>query len=442
MRNEVGSDGLELTVDSIAVGGDGVARDADGRVVFLPRTAPGDRVLARVAESHPRWARARVLEILGEGSGRRTAPCPLYDACGGCQLQHLDRTTQEAAKRTAVRDALERIGGLDVDVEPIRAPGPELGYRNRVSLTLRRRGQGAVRAGYHRFDDPAGLVDVDRCPLAEEPVNDAWSALREAWGPGADRLPPGEELRLTLRATAGGSVGLLVEGGGPPEGGEARRAGQILEAVDPLASLHWRTRRGELRRLAGAKRLEESWEGVVLRLHPEAFLQVNRSVAASMEAHLDDLVGDVEGRRMLDLYAGVGLRALRWSRRGADAVACEVHPGAVETGRRAAREQGLEVEFVESRVEDLPGGLPPADVAVVNPPRQGLSREAAGRMRAAELGALAYVSCDPATLARDLARLAERWRVDSVQPFDAFPQTAHVETIVWLTPAEEKRGGA
>lgn len=427
---------LVLTVDSIAVGGEGVARDENGRVVFVPRTAPGDRVRARVLEAHPTWARARAVEVLEPGPNRRSAPCPHYERCGGCQLQHLERSAQEEARRDAVRDTLERIGGRDVEVEPIVAPGPQLGYRNRVSLTLRRGEEETVTAGYHVRDDPARLVDVDRCPLAEDPVNAAWRSLRDAWGPGARRLPPGAELRLTLRATREGSVGLLVEGGERRASWKEDEAAALLGIVDELSSLHWRPEVGPLRRLAGAKRLEERWHGIELSLHPAAFLQVNRTVAARMEEHLDGLIGEMSGTRVLDLYAGVGLRAMRWTERGADAVACEVHPGAVETGRRAARRHGVDVDIREGRVEELVDQLLPADTAVVNPPRQGLSPEVSGSLATAELGALAYVSCDPATLARDLKRLGEAWKVESVQPFDAFPQTAHVETIVWLTRSD------
>jgi 23S rRNA (uracil1939-C5)-methyltransferase len=226
---------------------------------------------------------------------------------------------------------------------------------------------------------------------------------------------------------------LLVEGGEPDTCWKKGETGELLELVDELSSLHWRPGAGPLRRLAGTKHLEERWQGIELSLHPAAFLQVNRTVAASMEEHLDGRIGEVSGMRVLDLYAGVGLRAMRWSRRGAVAVACEVHPGAVETGRRAARRHGVDVDIREGRVEELVDQLLPADVAVVNPPRQGLSQEVCGSLGTAELAALAYVSCDPATLARDLKRLGQAWRVESVQPFDAFPQTAHVETIVWLT---------
>lgn len=424
----------ELTVESIAVGGDGVAREAGGRVVFVPRTAPGDRLVARLVTEHDSWARAHPVRLLEAGPRRREAPCPYYDACGGCQLQHLERAGELAAKREAVRDALERIGGLTPEVEPVRDPGPSLGYRNRIALTLRR-AEGRVRAGYHRWDEPDRLVDVSTCPLAEEPVNRAWSALRETWGGEAERLPTGRELRLTLRASAAGATVLLVEGGRDPKGDP----GAVVEAVPGLSGYFWRPERGRRRLLAGEPRLREVRDGVELELGPETFVQVNREVAAAIEEHLDRLLAErmegPAGLRILDLYAGVGLRALRWSEAGARTVACERDGEAVEAGRRAADRRGTDVAFHAADVEERLDGLLPADLAVVNPPRAGLSGEVAGRLADADVEAVAYVSCDPATLARDLERMGSGWRIVSVQPFDAFPQTAHVETVVWMEAA-------
>ncbi len=422
---------LTLEVDSVAIGGDGVAREPGGRVVFLPRTAPGDRVEARLVEEHDRWARARPLSVERPGPGRSPAPCPYYDDCGGCQLQHLDRPTELAAKRRAVRDALERIAGREFDVDPVRDPGPPFGYRNRVSLTLRRSGGDAV-AGYHRWDDPARLVDVERCPLAEEPVNRALEELRSNWAPGAERLPAGDELRVTVRAGRSGAVGLLVEGGGGSAGEPTALAGAVTE----LAGLWWRPAAGDLRVLAGSSTFPDRWEGTDLELRPDTFLQVNRTVAAAMETHLDALIGGRSGGpaglRMLDLYAGVGLRALRWTEAGARTVACERDPGSVQAGRRAAETRGLDVDFRVGDVEDRLAELLPADVTVVNPPRSGLSEPVARTLAGEGAGAIAYVSCDPATLARDVKRLGDGWRLVSVRPFDAFPQTAHVETVAWL----------
>ncbi len=420
--------GVVLRVESLAHGGDGVAREPGGRVVFVPRTAPGDVVLARLVEEHESYARARVEEVVEASSRRREAPCPLYDDCGSCQLQHVDTGAQVAAKVDAVRDALERIGDRETGVEGAVAVGPRFGYRNRVSFTLQR-GDGRVTAGYHRVDDPGRLLDVDECPLAEEPLRDAWSELRRSWGAGAGRMPGAGEVRLTLRATAGGEVGLVAEGG------EERRPGDpesVFRGCHRLASYHWRPADAGRRRMAGVDRLAERWRGREIEVGPETFLQVNRRVADAMEEHLDRRLGQLEGRRVLDLYAGMGLRALRWAEAGADAAACEVDEEAVADGRRAAEAAGVDVPFRAGRVEEALDEMLPADAVVVNPPRRGLSEAVCRRLSEADAERVVYVSCDPATLARDVKRMGGAWRVGEVQPFDAFPQTAHVETILWL----------
>lgn len=429
---------VALRVASVAAGGDGVAREADGRVVFLPRTAPGDLVRAEIVEERSSYARGRVGELLERGPGRRPAPCPYYGACGGCQLQHLEAAAQRRAKREIVHDALERIGGVEVEVPPPEAHGPEFGYRNRVTFLLRRE-EGATRAGYHRFDRPAELLDVEACPLAEPALGEAWSRLRAAWGSSAGALPAGGELRLTLRASVEGRIALVVHGG---QDGRPGEPGRVTEAVPTLSAYHWRPRDGGRRRLAGGETLEERWAGHRLRLRPEAFLQVNRHVSDAMDRHLAAGLEPGPGRRLLDLYAGVGVRGFGWALAGAEVATCERSRDAVATAREAARRGRARVRIVRGRVERRLAELLPADGAVVNPPRSGLSRRAAERLAGAagRLGKLAYVSCDPATLARDLTRLAPAWELDGVRTYDAFPQTAHVETIAWLRPAA--RGSA
>lgn len=432
---------VSVDVDSIAAGGDGVTREPGGRVLFVPRTAPGDRVRVRITEERGSWGRARAVELLASGPDRIGAPCVYYDGCGGCQLQHLSAHAQRAAKRRVVADALQRIGRRSAPVEPTLAAGPEFGYRNRVTFTLRRGTGGRIVAGYHRFDVPGELLDVERCPLAEPAIQDAWAALRERWGDDASLLPAGPELRLTLRASSSGLVGLVVQGG------LADRPGQpaaVAGAFEGLATYHWVPDRGPRRRLGGDDTLPERWAGLDLRLRPEAFVQVNREVSDAMDRHLDGRAGSLSGRRVLDLYAGVGVRAIRWAEAGAAVTAVDAAQDGIATGREAAARRGREpagqsdgpaagqVAFRRARVEDCLEELLPADLVVVNPPRAGLSRSVTRKLAEGGVSTLAYVSCDPATLARDLARLGEGWRAASVQPFDAFPQTAHVETIVWL----------
>lgn len=421
---------VELTVDAIALGGSGVGRTAAGQVVFVPRTVPGDRIRVELTERRRRWARGRLLELYESGPGRVAPPCPHFDECGGCQLLHLAPEPQIDALRRGIEDALRRIGRVDVPVREVKAGGRRLGYRNRVTFTLRRRG-GRVLAGYHAVRG-SGLIDVVECPLAEPALTAAWRALRSAWGPGAGALPAGAELRLTLRSGATGKVALLVSGGSDPGRGRGRGAAAIMAGVSALASYWWIGASGERRHLGGARTLSDRWHGLELELEPQAFVQVNREIAERIEHHLDDELGPTSGLELLDLYAGVGLRAIRWAGGGADVTAVESAPDAVRTGRRAAAAADVSPRFVSCTVEEALPHLPAADTIVVNPPRSGLSPEAAAGIARLTATRLAYVSCNPGTLARDVTRLAPGWRPRFAQPFDAFPQTGHVETVLWF----------
>jgi 23S rRNA (uracil1939-C5)-methyltransferase len=431
---------VDLTVDGIALGGDGVGRTEEGRVVFIPGTVPGDRVRAELTERRKRWARGRVVELYEAGPGRVEPSCVHAGVCGGCQVMHMDRASQLESLRQGVSDVLSRIGRVDVEVDPVVAGERALGYRNRITTTVRRRG-GRVYAGYHSVRGRR-IVDVDRCPLAEPAVEAAWSELRGAWGAGASLLPPGGELRLTLRASADGAVGMMIVGGRPCAPTETDRwrkaAGRVLDGVTGLESIWWRPLEAERVHLAGLERLRDTWLGIELDLLPDAFVQVNREVTELLEADLDGQLGPVSGKRILDLYAGVGLRGIRWSASGADVISVEAERDAVETGRQAAAGAGSTPEFVHARVEDvLPRGLAAgADVIVVNPPRSGLDAAAAESLCAVTASRLVYVSCDPATLARDVDRLSSAWTPVRARPFDAFPQTGHVETVLWFKPRE------
>jgi len=419
-----------VPIHGVAVGGDGVGREASGRVVFAPRSAPGDVVRVELLEVKRRWARGRVREILEPGPGRRSAPCPRYDVCGGCQLQHLRRGEQLGARRSVVQETLRRIGGLTITVaEPI-ARGGELGYRNRVTFATSGGGSRFV-AGFRGFEAPDRIVDVRLCPLAEAPISRAWEALREAWDSEEDAAPP-PGTRITVRCSVLGEVDILTRGDVAPSQDSAAR---WVGSVPGLVGWHHATQEGDPVCLAGARTLADQWQGTKFELPADVFLQVNREVSSAMDDWLDSRVGSLGGRRVLDLYAGVGARAIRWAREGAEVVACEVAARATETCGRAAGPVSGSLEVLTDRVENRLAELLPADLIVVNPPRGGLSRKVSELLASASCEALAYVSCDPATLARDLARLKAGWNVVEVQPFDAFPQTAHVESVAWLRRA-------
>jgi 23S rRNA (uracil1939-C5)-methyltransferase len=415
-----------LRIDSIAAGGEGVGRLQDGRVVFVHRTAPGEQAEIEIVRQQKRWARGRLRRVLEASPQRREAPCPHYAECGGCTLEHLAYSAQLEAKANIVADALGRIGGLPGPPPEVVASPREHRYRNRVSFALRRLGSGRVVAGFHALGDPGRVVDVNgSCLLPEAPLATVWDRLRAAWGPDARLLPSGERLRLTLRASAGGEVSLLVEGGFSP--GEPQA---LLERVEGLVSVWHRPGEAGPQLIAGAPGLPETWGDETVALSGAAFLQVNRSAAALLEEHVLARIGDADGLQVVDAYCGIGLRARRLARAGARVVGIELDSDAVETARRGAPP---EAHFEAGSVEALLPHHLPADLVILNPPRAGVAAEVASALCAVPPARLVYVSCDPATLARDLHRLQAAFAPDNLRCFDLFPQTAHVETVVVLT---------
>ena len=415
-------------VERIAGGGDGVGREKSGRVVFVPRTAPGDVVRVEIVQAKAHWARGRVREYLRHGTGRRSAPCPVYDECGGCHLQHLAPAEQRQAKRDLVQEALRRIGGFDIPVPDLLAVGSEFGYRNRVTFSSIA-SSGSLQAGFRRIGDPASVIDVELCFLAEAPIQSAWAAMREAWERGICEPPAGPDTRLTIRAAMNGAVDLLVLGCEPFAPDTLR---SLMERVPGLVGCHHVRPGRPPKTLVGEETLLDRWQEIEFDLPADVFLQVNRRVSAEMDRWLEARVGDLAGRQVLDLYSGVGARAIRWASQGAQVTACEVSRRAVTACRQAASGAGAQLVVKAGRVEKQIDGLLPADLVVVNPPRAGLSRRVAEALISGVAHRLAYVSCDPATLARDLGRLEPAWNLVEIQPFDAFPQTAHVETVAWL----------
>jgi 23S rRNA (uracil1939-C5)-methyltransferase len=417
--------GLEIDIHGIAAGGAGVGRDADGRAVFVHRTAPGERVSARLIEVRKRWARGRLERVLDAAPERREAPCRFYDRCGGCTLEHLRYDAQLKAKAAIVRDALSRIGGIAIDSPDVVASPRELRYRNRVSFTLVRLRDGSVRAGFHELDRPDRVLDIDEaCLLPEAPVAAAWGDVRRAWGRGASRLPSGARLRLTLRGTSAGRISLLVQGGY-----SAGRPDELLARIPSLAGIWHQPQPGdEPVLLAGTAELTESWAGEDLTLGGAVFLQVNREAAALLDARVLELAGDVSGRTVVDAYCGVGLHARRLARRGARVRGIELDARAVQEAQRTVPDAA----FAAARVEDALPSMLPADLVILNPPRAGVADEAITALRDVPPSRIIYVSCDPATLARDLKRLAPVFELRSIRCFDLFPQTAHVESVVEL----------
>ena len=407
-----------LHIDRIAAGGDGVARAADGIVVFVPRTAPGDEVVARVRRER-RMARGRLLDVMTPGPDRVEPPCRHYtiDRCGGCQIQHLSYDAQLASKSAIIHDALRRIGGRAADAPSVRPSGAPWRYRRKLTLALRRTPSDWI-AGLHPYDDPVGVFRLRDCPITDERVLAIWKSVLAV----RRFFPPARMLRGAVRLLDAGGASFVLEGGGSwPE------VRAFFDAVPALTELWWEPdgARPRLMRQRDDQRTGAS------------FAQVNAPVAEELRAHLVDRTRAHAPSHVVDAYAGTGdtAAALVDERRRITAIEIDAEAAARCRERLPA---GSTVRT--GRVESVLPEVLPADLIVVNPPRSGLDERVTATIEAArEATVVLYVSCNPATLARDLARMPS-YRLASVVGFDMFPQTAHVETVSELRRAGLENG--
>lgn len=423
---EAGAELERVHVRALASSGAGVADLPDGRVAFVPRTVPGDLANVRVQRVRKRWAEATLLDLVHAAPERVEPPCPLFVRCGGCALQHLDYAAQLSWKGRWVADAMLRIGGIEVEAPTVEPSPRRIRYRNRLTFTLRRLRTGRVVAGFHTLGNPDRIVDVrGECLLPEPGILEAWTGLRAAWlGDSPWPLPRARELRLTLRAVDEGVL-LLVRGGR-----DGWDASDLLERVTPIrAAWHQPDGHADAQLVAGA-RLHESRGADRIPVGGRAFLQVNRDAATSLVKHVlesaGEGAGDRAGRRAVDAYAGVGAYARELARAGWSVTGIERNREACAAALQDAPE-GL--AMIEGDVERHLDAALPADLVVLNPPRTGVAEEVTEILLRSRPARVIYVSCDPATLARDAKRLAAGYRPVSLRAWDLFPQTAHVETV-------------
>lgn len=398
-------------ITGLAAGGDGVGRH-DGLVVFTPRTAPGDRVRADV-RVEGRVGRGTLQAVESAGPARIAARCAHYappDRCGGCQWQHVGLDAQRAAKAQMVQDNFRRIAKREVPL-PAIIGGEAWRYRRTLTLAIRR-ADGRTWAGLRAFDDPEAVFDLHDCHITDERVLVAWRAIVAA----AEWLPDAPRLRGTVRVLEDRPL-FVLEGGT-----EWPRIAEFLDAVPSLAAIWWQAE-GKRRRLVADRR--------PMDVPGASFAQVNAAIAAQMHAYVLDRVRAHAPTYVVDGYSGAGDLAAALHADGVRVTAIELDEEATAYARTRVSAPS---RAIAARVEDALPSVLPADVVVLNPPRAGVDAKVLETLRrATPPRAIVYVSCDPATLARDVARLAG-WQVRSLQCFDMFPQTAHVETVCELVP--------
>ncbi|MFN8485091.1 MAG: class I SAM-dependent RNA methyltransferase [Anaerolineae bacterium] len=428
-------DTLTVQLTAMAHGGAALGRAAD-KTIFVPYALPGERVEARITDDHGRWANAELVRILTPSPDRVAPPCPhfgsgdaaargapdpdpaLAKGCGGCQWQHIAYPAQLRLKQAIVKDQFARVGKLP-DVEVRRSIGMDepWAYRNHVQMRLADDGRLGFRAlGEHT------VIPIEQCYIMAPDVRGLWQSLE---------LDLPELRQAILRADMGVDdrlVLLTTDFDELPE----------LE-VDFPVSINLELRDGQVVNLVGAPWLMAHIAGRDYRVSADAFFQVNTAMAETLVRLVREALRPRADYTLLDLYAGVGLFGLALADEAGQVVAVEESQAAVADWRVNAADLD-NVRLHEGRVEDVLPGLARAfDLAVLDPPRAGVERRALDALAARQPRRIAYVSCDPATLARDARALVERgYRIQYVQPVDMFPQTWHIECVALFTREERQ----
>ena len=386
---------MELELTGFAPGGKAVARAPDGHVVFVEYGIPGERVVVEFTKEHPTYLEARVIEVVDASPHRIEARCRYFGRCGGCQLQHIDYAEQLRLKAGVVREQFERIGRFEAaPVREMLGMDEPWAYRNHMRFTARLEGYvGFMERGTHRF------LRIEQCPIAIDAVNAVLSDVQDA---------------------TTGTRQITVRMG--------EHSGELL--VQP--KLEWRPGQ-EGTTESGQPWYRERLLDRDFRISSAAFFQVNTRQAERLAELVIERVTAVSPDVVVDAYSGVGTFAALLAEHVPQVVAIE--ESAAATADAEVNFEGLDnVEMVAGSVEDvLPDFSPAPDVVMIDPPRVGMRREVVDALLRSRTTRIVYVSCDPATLARDARLLVDGgFELIEVQPIDMFPQTQHIECVTVL----------
>ncbi|SEH58626.1 MULTISPECIES: 23S rRNA (uracil(1939)-C(5))-methyltransferase RlmD [Atopobiaceae] len=434
---------MRLYVERMAYGSDAIAHDKDGKTVFVRGAVPGDTVEATLTQDSKTFSRASVESVLEPSPSRVDSPCPYAAICGGCPWSSMSHEAQTEAKRAGVVNALKRIGHFDADrteelVRTCESPSDPWGYRNKVELAFAQAGARSI-IGMHAADEKT-VVRVNDCHLLEKrfsklpkKVSGAVTYLANSHGLTFDRIG----IRASRR-TGECEVALWTQPGPFPRAQVAK----ILGDAANLSSVVRVMTKGpkKARKIVGVERLagHGNWSEVIgeekMTVSAPSFFQVNTVGAERLVELVVESLGPQEDDEAMDLYSGAGTFTLPLARRSAFVSAVESYGPAVRDLRRNLEQ--AHIENVDAVGGDAGREFPDtdADIIVVDPPRAGLAEDVVAQLSEQSARRIAYVSCDPATLARDLERFerAGSYRVKSVSPVDLFPQTFHVENVTIL----------
>ena len=449
-----------IRIERLGYGSAGIGHSAQGKTVFVEGSAPGELALVAIEKDLKNYSLGRLLEVVEASPARRKAPCPAYRRCGGCPWQHLDYPAQLAGKRDALVSNLVHIAGFSQEaaeaaVAPCRPSKYEWGYRNKLELSACTNNDGAFVLGFPDKEgsqeakgsaaaqgregtagnEAQGIAAIDSCMLVHKPIQSSPKALR-----GAIRYLCGKQdlgiFRVSVRSSLRSKdieIALWTVPGAFPR----KAAAQVLQgALDATSVVRVIAEPGAARRVKGVEALsgkgywEERLFETTFQTSAPSFFQVNTAGAETLVEEVLAGLGLESGMRVADLYAGGGTFALALAGLGSTVLAVESAATSVRDLRRNVKRNNARVEVIGGDASRCLPELLPLDALVLDPPRSGLSPALVESIVSAGIGRLAYVSCDPATWARDASRLiAGGYELVRALPVDLFPQSYHIETV-------------
>lgn len=420
---------IEGTIESIAFGGEGILR-FQGFVVFVPFTAKGDRILCRITDSRSSFAKGELVELQYSSPDRSTPKCPYFGTCGGCQLQHLNPNAQLQYKLSAVEDTLQRIGHLSIPSCQMIPATKNWSYRRHITLQLKATKEG-FEMGYIARDNHS-LIDVRTCPIFHEVQDPILQETRKF----LTKLQPGSHKggRLTLLKNHRHQYILFFRFDHDWQWDEKLFTATLRE-LPLIAGILVHTAKGV--KSYGDIYCEEMYNGLTFRFTPQTFIQNNAEQSAKIYQQICLFVNRSVQRHVLDLYCGFGMSSLLLAKEGHAVTGMEQNKQAILFAKQNAEYNKLNnLTFIAGDVEQqLPVWLKAhtASTIIINPPRQGLTQKVTETLlQKAQAESILYISCMPSTLARDLRALSAQYEVQEGLAYDMFPQTAHVETLVYL----------
>jgi 23S rRNA (uracil1939-C5)-methyltransferase len=449
---------VELDIVDLAYGGNGVAK-VDGFVVFVSGAVPGDRVLARIVRRQKNHAEAEVEKFIQASPERVEPPCPIFGVCGGCSWQNLPYSVQLAHKQKQAEEVLERIGGVRPDVVRPIIPSPlEWRYRNKMDFTFGFNDQGEPVLGFHKPGQFWRIIEVRQCLLQPEPIDRLISAMgdwmrKKKLTVYNQKSHQGFLRHFIVRHSRHSDsyiALLLTHDGELPDREDLIQT--LTEACPQLQGLVWgvNTNIADIARMEreawrwGTPELFETLEELRFRVSPLSFFQVNTPAAEKLYGVIRELLGeDARSLRLLDAYCGAGSIGIFCAEKVSEIVGVEIVREAIWDARENARRNGvLNCSFLAGDMRDTlplavqtPGG--PFGRVIMDPPRGGMDKRSLKGLLAIGAPVLVYVSCNPSTLARDLAMIVEEgYQPTIMQPVDLFPQTYHIETVIRFDKVE------